>query len=131
MLALATLNLIVLPTGLVESLVALSVAIVAIEGFTGKTILSSWKIAFLFGLMHGFALSNVLKEMDIIPQHRVISLFSFNLGLELGLVCFVAITFPLVILAARSQWKTQFLSATSLAIMCLGFYWFVQRAFLT
>lgn len=130
-LAVATYGLVSLPPRLIESLIALSIAYIAIENFTGKTLVHRWKITFLFGLVHGFGFSNVLKQMELTRRTLAISLFSFNAGVEIGQVVFVCIVFPLVFYVTASRWKEQFLSATSLAIMCLGFYWFVQRAFLT
>jgi hypothetical protein len=128
-LALATFNVISLPPRLIESLIALSIAYVAIENFMGRNLVHRWKITFLFGLVHGFGFSNILREMDLTPGNLAISLFSFNAGVELGQLAFVGLAFPLIYLAVKSRWKEQFLSATSLAIMSLGFYWFVQRAF--
>jgi hypothetical protein len=130
-LALATFNLVTVPARVVESLIALTIAYVAIENFTGKTLVHRWKVTFLFGLVHGFGFSNVLKEMELTRQHLAISLFSFNAGVEIGQLFFIGIVFPVVVLAWKTKWKEQVLAATSLAIMCLGFYWFVQRAFLT
>jgi hypothetical protein len=130
-LALATFNLVTVPARVVESLIALTIAYVAIENFTGKTLVPRWKVTFLFGLVHGFGFSNVLKEMELTRQHLAISLFSFNAGVEIGQLFFIEIVFPVVVLAWKTKWKEQLLAATSLAIMCLGFYWFVQRAFLT
>jgi hypothetical protein len=130
-LALATFNLVNLPSRVVESLIALTIAYVAIENFTGKTLVHRWKITFLFGLVHGFGFSNVLKEMELTRRHLAISLFSFNAGVEVGQLFFIGIVFPVVVLTLKTKWKDQFLVATSLAIMCLGFYWFLQRAFLT
>ena len=130
-LALATFNIVSLPPRLIESLIALTIAYVAIENFTGKTFVHRWKITFLFGLVHGFGFSNVLKELNLSRGNLVISLFSFNAGVEIGQLFFVCVIFPLVLVALKSKWKEQFLSATSLLIMGLGFYWFVERAFLT
>jgi hypothetical protein len=130
-LALATFNLVTLPTRLIESLIALTIVYVAIENFSGKRFVHRWKLTFLFGLVHGFGFSNVLKDMQLPKQHLAISLFSFNLGVEAGQLFCVGLVFPLVVFALKSRWKEQFLSATSLSIMALGFYWFVQRAFLT
>jgi hypothetical protein len=129
-LALATFGIVSLPSRLIESLIALSIAYIAIENFTGKTLVHRWKITFLFGLVHGFGFSNVLKEMMLTRKALAISLFSFNAGVETGQLVFVGLVFPAVFYFAASRWKQSFLSATSLAIMCLGFYWFVQRAFL-
>jgi hypothetical protein len=126
-LALATFDFVSVPSRLIESLIALSIAYIAIENFTGKTLLHRWKITFLFGLVHGFGFSNVLKEMALTRRTLAISLFSFNGGVELGQLAFVALVFPLVYLATRSCWKREFLSATSIAIGALGVFWFVER----
>jgi hypothetical protein len=105
----------------------LSNAYIAIENFTGKSLLRRWKVTFLFGLIHGFGFSNVLKEMALTRKTLAISLFSFNGGVELGQLAFVSLVFPLVYLATHSRWKHQFLTATSVAIASLGAFWFVQR----
>jgi hypothetical protein len=128
-LALATLGIVTLPPRLIESLIALSIAYIAIENFMGRTLIHRWKITFLFGLVHGFGFSNILREMELTRRLMAVSLFSFNIGVEIGQLLFVCIVFPLIYYVGVSRWKEQFLAATSLAIMALGFYWFVQRAF--
>jgi HupE / UreJ protein len=129
-LALATFGVVSLPGRLIESLIALSIAYIAIENFTGKTLVHRWKITFLFGLVHGFGFSNVLKEMALSRRTLAVGLFSFNGGVELGQLGFVCIVFPIVLCLSTSRWKPQFLSASSAAIAGLGFYWFIQRCFL-
>lgn len=126
-LALATFDIVSVPARLIESLIALSIAYIALENFTGKALVHRWKITFLFGLVHGFGFSNVLKEMALTRRNLAISLFSFNGGVELGQLAFVALVFPLVCLAGRSCWRREFLAATSIAIGALGLFWFVQR----
>jgi hypothetical protein len=128
-LALATFGLVSVPSRLIESLIALSIAYIAIENFTGKTLVHRWKITFLFGLIHGFGFSNVLKEMVLTRRTLAISLFSFNGGVELGQLAFVSLVFPLVLYLTGSRWKGRFLTASSLSIAALGFFWFIQRAF--
>ena len=96
-LALATFEIISLPPRLIESLIALSIAYVAIENFTGKTLVHRWKITFLFGLIHGFGFSNVFREMELSRRSLAISLFSFNAGVEIGQLVFVCAVFPLVL----------------------------------
>ncbi|MBI4475387.1 MAG: HupE/UreJ family protein [Acidobacteria bacterium] len=127
-LALATFELVSIPSRVIESLIALSIAYVAIENFTGKTLVHRWKMTFLFGLVHGFGFSNVLQEMELTKRDLALSLFSFNGGVEIGQLVFVSALFPMVYYATRSRWKRRFLSAASLSIMCLGFYWFIERA---
>ena len=129
-LALATFGVVSLPGRLIESLIALSIAYIAIENFTGKTLVHRWKITFLFGLVHGFGFSNVLKEMALSRRTLAVGLFSFNGGVELGQLGFVCIVFPVVLYLSMSRWKPQFLSGSSAAIGGLGFFWFIQRCFL-
>jgi hypothetical protein len=129
-LALATFGLVSLPGRLIESLIALSIAYIAIENFTGKTLVHRWKITFLFGLVHGFGFSNVLKEMALSRRTLAVGLFSFNGGVELGQLGFVCIVFPVVLYLSMSRWKPHFLSGSSAVIGGLGFFWFIQRCFL-
>ncbi len=128
-LALATFNIVSVPSRLIESLIALSIAYIAVENFTGRTLMQRWKVTFLFGLVHGFGFSNVLQQMALTRRTLAISLFSFNGGVELGQLVFVCAVFPLVYLISTSRWKLQFLSASSVAIALLGIFWFVERAF--
>ena len=129
-LALATFGLVALPARLIESLIALSIAYIAIENFTGHTLVHRWKITFLFGLVHGFGFSNVLQEMELSRRTLAVSLFSFNIGVEIGQLVFVSALFPLLIYLGRTRWKERVMTVASVAIMSLGFYWFVQRALL-
>jgi hypothetical protein len=129
-LALATFGVVAIPSRLIESLIALSIAYIAIENFTGRTLIGRWKITFLFGLVHGFGFSNVLSEMALTRRTLAISLLSFNGGVELGQLAFVAVAFPLVYLLTASRWKLHFRAATSCGIAVLGVFWFVERALL-
>jgi len=115
---------------LTESLIALSIGYVAAENLLGIRAIERYRITFLFGLVHGFGFSNVLREMQLSRSHLALSLFSFNSGVEIGQIAFVLVTFPLFIYLARSRWQLQIRPAISLAIMCLAVYWFMQRAFL-
>jgi len=129
-LALATFNIIVIPSRWTESMIALSIAYVAIENLWGKRAVERYVITFIFGLVHGFGFSNVLREMELARVHLALSLFSFNLGVEIGQLTFVLVLFPLVVYMAASTWKRQFQVSVSAVVMCLAVYWFVQRAFL-
>jgi hypothetical protein len=119
------------PPRLIESLIALSIAIVAMETFVGRTIMARWKVALLFGLVHGFGYAGILTDMQIARPHLAMSLLAFDAGLDAGQLLFVCVLFPLIAMALHSKWKEQFRSAAAVVIMGLGFYWFVQRAFLT
>lgn len=128
-LALATFSVVVLPSRLTESLIALSIAYVAAENLLDFRAMKRYYITFLFGLVHGFGFSSALREMDLPRSGLALSLFSFNLGVEIGQVTFVLLIFPLVQDLVRSGWK-QLKPAVSIGVACLAVYWFVQRAFL-
>jgi hydrogenase/urease accessory protein HupE len=128
-LALATFNVVILPTRLTESLIALSILYVAAENLLDFRAMKRYYITFLFGLVHGFGFSNVLREMDLPKSSLALSLFSFNAGVEIGQITFVLLIFPLVQDLVSSGWK-RLKPAVSIGVACLAVYWFVQRAFL-
>ncbi len=127
-LALATFNVVALPSRLTESLIALSILYVAAENLMGFRALKRYYITFLFGLVHGFGFSSVLRDMDLPRANLALSLFSFNLGVEIGQVTFVLLIFPLVQDLVKSGWR-HLQPAVSAGIGALAVYWFVQRAF--
>jgi hypothetical protein len=128
-LALATFNVVILPSRLTESLIALSIGYVAAENLLDFRAMKRYYITFLFGLVHGFGFSNVLREMDLPKSSLALSLFSFNAGVEIGQITFVLLIFPLVQDLVSSGWK-RLRPAVSIGVACLAVYWFVQRAFL-
>jgi hydrogenase/urease accessory protein HupE len=127
-LALATFNIVVLPSRFTESMIALSILYVAVENLLRKKTMDRWKLTFLFGLVHGFGFSNVLREMQLPRVNLAVSLFSFNLGVEIGQVVFVVLLFPAIEDLIRSGW-TRLRPGISIAIGLLAAYWFIQRAF--
>ncbi len=58
----------------------------------------------------------------------MLSLFSFNAGVEIGQLAIVLLVFPLLLYAARFRWQPRLVSMFSLVILCIGFIWFFQRA---
>lgn len=128
-LILATLDIVSLPSTLVESVIALSVAVAGINiifpFFRGQ----SWKIAFGFGLIHGFGFAGVLGDLSL-PSHLFISsLLSFNLGVEIGQLVIVALLLPvLLLLGLTTSTRRLTLIISSLAITAFGLLWLAQRA---
>jgi hydrogenase/urease accessory protein HupE len=129
-LILAALSVVTLPSRLVESVIALSIAYVGIENIFVRRIENRWRVAFLFGLMHGFGFASVLREMGLPSQGLVLSLLSFNVGVEVGQLAIVAAAFPLIYYANRQAYGLMLLRGSSAAIFLAGMIWFVQRAFL-
>jgi hypothetical protein len=128
-LALATFDVAVLPARLTEILVAASIGYVGLDGFLQTRPVTRYCAAFLCGLIHGFGLSTVLRDMQLPRPGLLLSLVSFNAGIEIGQLVFVAGVLQLLYLAS-SRWRNQARHAASLGVMSLAAYWLVQRAIL-
>jgi HupE / UreJ protein len=130
-LALAALNIVVLPERLVEATIALSIAYVAAENlFMRHTVSHRWAVAFIFGLMHGFGFSNVLRELGLPKQGLVWALLNFNLGVEAGQAIAVIVAVPLLMWLRRYRWEPRAMAAVSMVVLVVGLVLFVDRAFL-
>ena len=82
---------------LIETLIALSIVYMALENIVGARPRKRWVLAFGFGLVHGFGFSFALSEsLQFAGSHLLTSLFSFNVGVELGQIFVVMITVPVV-----------------------------------
>jgi hydrogenase/urease accessory protein HupE len=128
-LALATLQIVNLPSKLVESSIALSIVYVALQNIFNQKSEHHPLIAFTFGLMHGFGFANVLTEMRLDMAGMATSLLFFNVGIELGQLILVALFFPLI-LYVRKKWTVHwFVPVTSAVVVIFGVFWFAQRAF--
>lgn len=126
-LGLAAFDLVVLPARAVEMAIAASIAWVAAENVLVEGAAARWRVAFLFGLVHGFGFANVLRDLHLPRESLVLSLFTFNVGVEAGQLAFVLATFPLLWLLRRSAWREAGTLAASAGVLCLGVFWLVQR----
>ena len=130
-LSLAVTNVVSLPDRLVEAVIALSIAFVAAENLAPKPAVSRrWIVSFLFGLVHGFGFSSALRELGLTRQGLVLSLFGFNLGVEIGQALVIAVLLPFLVLLRRSGWQARAVTASSVAILAAGVILFVERLFL-
>ena len=134
-LSLAALNIVSPPARLIEPAIALSIVYVGADNLLvsaprGGRDVRAW-IAFTFGFIHGFGFASVLREMELPPRALGWSLFSFNVGVEIGqLAVVVVVTSVLAALRARSEAAGRKLAfAGSIAVMAAGTFWFVQRVF--
>ncbi|MEM6569776.1 MAG: HupE/UreJ family protein [Planctomycetota bacterium] len=129
-LSLASLGILTLPSRLVESVIALSIAIAAVDivypVFRGRIL----AVVAVFGLFHGFGFANVLGEMGISGVDMALSLLGFNVGVEIGQVMIVCAVFPFLFMMRLSKLYTQFsvYAGAGLAIF-VSLYWFIERAF--
>ncbi|MGH9784001.1 MAG: HupE/UreJ family protein [Terriglobia bacterium] len=131
-LSLAALNLVTPPASIVEPAIALSIVYVGVDNLMvgrGRDV-RGW-IALAFGFIHGFGFASVLREMGLPSRALGWSLFSFNLGVEIGqLLVVVLVASALLALRARNETAGRRLAfAGSLVVVVMGAFWFVQRVF--
>ncbi len=129
-LALATLGLIHPVGWIVESAIALSILYVGLENLLVKEVKHRWRLTFTFGLIHGFGFAGLLGEMDLERAGLLLSLFSFNLGVETGQIVIVALAWPLLNSMAKTKYRKPIVNIVSGVISVFGLVWFVQRAIL-
>ena len=127
----AMLNWVHLPSRLVESAIAASVALAALHNFLPKTAggRGAW-LAFAFGLLHGFGFAGALSELDLSAGPIGRTLLAFNLGVELGQLAIVAAFLPIAFALRRTAFYRIGVLYVGSALACLcAAVWFVQRAF--
>ena len=130
-LSAATLGWLSLPSRLVESIIAISIAIAAADMlypiFKGKI----WLVVFIFGLFHGFGFASVLADYQIPESFLTLSLLSFNLGVEVGQVAIVVVVFPILYLLRNlSLYPPIIMKVGAWVLIGISMYWFIERGFL-
>jgi hydrogenase/urease accessory protein HupE len=119
-----------LPSRLVEPLIAVSIAYVAVENVV-TTELKPWRplVVFAFGLLHGMGFAGVLRELKLPRGEFVPALVSFNIGIELAQLAVVAAAYLLVAawFRHRAWYRPRFVVPASAAIALTGLFWTVQR----
>ncbi|WP_421381643.1 HupE/UreJ family protein [Bacillus salacetis] len=128
-IALGLLDIINLPSQLVESIIALSIVYVAIENIFKKEVSHRWILAGGFGLIHGLGFAGLLQEVDIPKGEFAASLLGFNLGIEVMQLALVAVVLPIIIYLQKQKFNTKFIYSTSLLVAIVGAFWLVQRVF--
>ena len=129
-LSLAALGLVTPPARLVEPAIALSIVYVGADNLLagGGRDVRPW-IALFFGLVHGFGFASVLREIGLPPRALGISLFAFNVGVEIGqAIIVVIVASALTFVRARNpRLARQLAIAGSIVVIVAGAYWFVRR----
>lgn len=128
-LVLAMLQLIALPSRLVESAIAATIVLAALNNLHPVVTRRIWLAAFGFGLVHGLGFAGALEALGLPRQAFLLSLLSFNLGIELGQLTIVALFLPIAYLCRTTPlYPRVVLQAGSLAIVALGSLWLKDRA---
>jgi hypothetical protein len=129
-LSLAVLGVVALPSRIVESAIALSVVLAALNNLFPVVAGGRWAAAFGFGLIHGFGFAGALQDLGLPTGSLALSLCGFNLGVELGQLAIVAAFLPIAfVLRATWSYRYVILGGGSFAIAAIAGVWLVERAF--
>jgi HupE / UreJ protein len=128
-LSLAALGVIELPSRLVESVIAASIIVAALNNIWPRVIGRLWMVAFGFGLMHGFGFASVLADLGLPRDALVLALVGFNVGVELGQLAIVVVFLPIAYALRRSLFYRRWVMVGgSVLISLLAAVWLVERA---
>lgn len=129
-LTLAVLQVVTLPSRVVESVIAASVVLAAINNVVPLVRERRWVVAFLFGLVHGFGFAGALADLGLAEGAQALALAGFNLGVEAGQLAVAALVLPLSY-ALRHRWmyRRVVLAGGSCAIAIVALCWAIERVY--
>jgi hydrogenase/urease accessory protein HupE len=128
-LSLAVLNIVSVPSRWVEIAIALSIAYVAAENLWRKEPhLARWQLAFGFGLIHGLGFSSALQELELSRNNLVTSLASFSVGIEIGQMSIVLLTYLCLSYLRKLPWDLNLRRLISVGIIIMSTIWLWERA---
>lgn len=134
-IALAATNVLVLSAAIVEPLIALSIAVMAIATvFLShlQIIANEWgkfALVFFFGLFHGLGFAGLLQQIAIPDDRFLSSLLFFNLGIEFGQLFVIVLALPAILYFRASLWYPRAVRASAVLISIVAFFWFIERVF--
>jgi len=129
-LSLAALSVISLPSRLVESTIALSVVLAALNNIWPLVHGRRWAVAFGFGLIHGFGFASVLADLGLPRDALLLALVGFNVGVELGQLAIISVFLPFAyVLRGTWAYRRVVFIGGSAAIALTAALWLVERAF--
>jgi hydrogenase/urease accessory protein HupE len=141
-LSLAALDIVRIPSSIIEPAIAASIVYVAAENFLSRDIDKRWRDTFCFGLIHGFGFASALQEFGLPRSALVPALASFNLGVEIGQIAIVSLVVPALLVMDRLVANGRGVAGLptrpapavygiSALIIGLGSYWFLVRTVLS
>ena len=136
-LILASLKLVFIPASIIEPLIALSIGYVAFENifqkqskFHSRSNTIRYAVIFFFGLIHGLGFAFVLEDIGLPTGQLILSLLSFNIGVEIAQIGLVVLAYLLMFYPSRQLWYRKAIQIPcSLVIGLIGIYWFFERVF--
>jgi hypothetical protein len=130
-LGLATVGWVKAPASVVEPVIALSIAVVALENIFHPRY-TSWRllVVFGFGLIHGLGFAGALSELDLPTSSLIVGLLGFNVGVEFGQLTVIALALVATLgLKDAALYRRVVVIPGSLLIAAMGLWWFVERTF--
>ncbi|GAA3642773.1 HupE/UreJ family protein [Nonomuraea antimicrobica] len=128
---LAAMGVVNVPGGIVEPVIAASIMVVALANLRGHDDdrFGRWRlpIVFAFGLMHGLGFAGALDIDRSGSWELLLSLLSFNVGIEAAQLAIVAVVFPLLVLLRRTSRGSRAVAALSIPIVGVSLFWFFER----
>jgi hypothetical protein len=129
-LSLAALGVVSLPSRWVESAIALSVVLAALNNVFPVYHGSRWIVAFCFGLVHGFGFASVLADLGLPRDALLLALVGFNVGVEVGQLAIVAVFLPLAFSLRRTGFYLRGVFVWGSALIAgVAFVWLIERVF--
>ncbi len=129
-LALAVFGVVDPPSRWVESLIAFSVLLAALNNLHPMLVETRWRLTFAFGLVHGFGFASALKDLGLARDEMALPLLLFNGGVEAGQLAIVAVLVPLAWAARRWRGYVRWvLGGGSVIVSLLALVWLIERLF--
>ena len=129
-ISMATLGVISIGSRLVESIIAISIGIAALNILVPRIGSNSAWVVLAFGLFHGFGFASVLRELAIPEEYLLWSLLGFNVGVEIGQLTIVGVVVPILFVIRNAAFYPRVLMPIGAAALILvSLYWFTERAF--
>lgn len=128
-LTLGGLGVVSISPGIVEPVIAISIALAALHNVRPVFYNKEWILAFAFGLFHGFGFAGLLADLGLDRSNRVLSLLGFNLGIELGQVAIILMLFPALFLLRRTLMYVRLMQVGSTGLIVIALGWFIDRVF--
>ena len=132
-LLLAGMNIVTLPSRLVESVIALSIILVALNNILGRSQNISLFVILFLGLFHGLGFASVMGDLYFWTESTkklIYAVIGFNIGVELGQIAILIAIFPILFfLRSKSFYRPLVVRGGSIILCLVATYWFIERAF--
>ena len=132
-LIIASIGALTLSSRIVEPMIALSIAFMALGTVYLKDTrleMEGWRklgIVFFFGLFHGLGFAGLLRDLGVGQSRFLLSLLSFNVGIEIGQLVIISIALPLLLLLKRTRYHELSIKILGTTIGVIGLLWALER----